>query len=196
MRTLLLVAAALSLAVAARADRALEPAGPPLPATAPEQPCDPDAPVGAQGPLVARYMCQIGLDGVWGSPYPCEIARPAKRSGYLGYLRYTRFDIKCDVVGTLAGSARTFDGSMSCIPDQPDVIGKDALFDGRLRSVAGGFRLDAAIDVVIETALGSEDDMPRKTREDTVRTQLSLNVCRRAWPKGFVSDVERTKQGD
>lgn len=160
-----------------------------------EQSCDAR---GATEPLVGRYMCQLGMDGAWGEPFPCEIIEPPRRVGYDGYLRFTRFGLPCDLVGTIRRKAAklVFDGSVSCrIEDEPaDVIGHETVFAGPIQSNAGGLRFDRQVDMVITHAIGPDDAIVRKTRLQHVRTALSFNVCRRPWPAGFQSDVEKVER--
>src|SRR5262245_12315463 len=97
-------------------------AGPPLDPTdfsiVKEEPCDPKAAVGNTGPLIAQYAGQIGLDGKWFQPYPCEvIASTSKES----YLRFAKWNVPCEIVGSVSKKSFAFSGSMGC-----DIVGGPA----------------------------------------------------------------------
>lgn len=187
----LLSAAALALGTSlVSADSVGPPLGPVDDSIVAEEPCDPKAALGTAGPLVAPYMCQIGLDGDWFQPYPCEVIKSTSREVYL---RFAKWNVPCEIVGTVNKKSLSFSGSMMCNVQSgpPDMIGNDALIErGKLTPIAGGFRIDKkAIELVAEFASGPDD--ARKVRTEVSRPALAFNVCRRAWPKGFVSDNER-----
>lgn len=189
---LLIVALLAASTSPALADRIIVPKNPPPPARAAEQPCDKAMPRGDLQPMVGRYMCQIGQDGAWAGAYPCEIVAAPRDpdAGYDWYLRFAQFNLTCDVVGTLTGGVTlAFDGSLSCTPRERDVIGHEAVFTARLRPVAGGFRLESAIDMVKTRAHGSPDAIERPTTLERRRTAFTMNICRRPWPAHFESDV-------
>lgn len=171
--------------------------GPPLPPTdfsiVKEEPCDPKARLGTSGTLIGHYMCQIGLDGQWFQPYACELIRSA---GTASYLRFAKWNLPCEIVGTVTHKSLAFDGSMMCdLGGSPaDKIGNDALLTkARLVPIAGGFRIEQTVELVKQFAVGPGDVIPRPTRTTMTKPRLALNVCRRAWPNGFVSDNERAE---
>jgi hypothetical protein len=171
MRSSLLL---LCIPTLALADRAL-----PLPERAKpakEEPC-----TGAKGgPLVGRYMCQLAIDGVWGESVPCEIVEAPKPREYDAYLRFSKW-LWCDISGSLTGTS--FDGAAWCIADEPNQIGHEALVEGKLAPIGGGFRMVTRAEMVKEYGWGPDD--ARKTRTVTKQQTFTLDVCRRPWPKAF-----------
>ena len=155
-----------------------------------EQPCERTA--SKSGRLVGRYTCQLAIDGVWGQTVPCEIIEPPKPREYDGYLRFSKW-LSCDIVGSVNGGA--FDGSVWCNPAEPDQIGHEALIEGQLRAIAGGYRMDTVGEMIKTYAYGPGDVIPRKMRQQVTKLKFSLNVCRRAWPAGFTVPVERATGG-
>ena len=148
----------------------------PIPKTiVPEQPCDETAPLGDTTKLVGKYMCQIGLDGKFFEPYPCEIIRSSSNAGYL---RFARCDVYCNVVGTVRKKSLALtSGSIDCRNTEANVIGDFAVFDGKAKAIGGGYRLELQIEHIVE----------RGFRSKTTKEKLVVNVCRRTWPKGFVN---------
>jgi len=187
MRHLFIITLAL-LPTAAVADRA----GPPeLYKPVPkmivaEQPCDATRRVTEPDQLVGKYMCQIGLDGKFFEPYPCEIIPSSSKAGYL---RFARFDVYCNVVGTVnKKSLALTSGSLDCRNSEANVIGDYAVFDGKVKAIGGGYRLELQIEHIVDRGFGPDDH--RTVKSAITKESLAVNVCRRPWPKGFVSHNE------
>ncbi len=188
---LAIVALAPLVTAAARADSIGPTLGPIDRSSASEAPCDPAAPIGNASPLPGRYMCQIGLDGAWFQPYACDILGRARAVS--GYLRYDKWNVPCAITGSVAGKRGTIDGVLSCTPTDLDVVSEDAFLVGRLAPIPGGFRFENKVKLTTVRAQGPEDVIPRATRITATRPTVAFNVCRRPWPQGFVSDIERAE---
>ena len=134
-----------------------------------EKPCS-----GAKGgKLLGRYTCQLGIDGVFGEVVPCEIVDAPKPREYDGYLRFKKW-IDCDIVGQVTGTK--LDGSVSCIPREDNQIGHEALIEGTLATVAGGYRMVQKAEMYKEYGWGPAD--ARKTTTTKKLQTFTLNVCR------------------
>jgi hypothetical protein len=176
----------------ALADSVGPPLGPVDRSIVAEQPCDPAAPLGSKGALIAPYMCQIALDDKWFQPYPCAIIKSSARSSYL---RFEKWNVPCDVTGSVNHKTLSFSGNMACsVHDpEPDMIGDVAFVERtKLVAVPGGFRLELK-KIERHKDFASGPDHARKPRTEVSRPKLTFNVCRRPWPKDFVSDNERAE---
>jgi hypothetical protein len=171
MRTACLLVLSTSLAFADRS-------GPPPPKwkAAEEVPCDGKK----SDSLNGRYMCQLAIEGAWGEIYPCEIEK--------SYL-HASVATACSIDGSIK---KRFSGSAWCNPEEPDQIGHEALVTGKLVAIAGGFRMQTTAEMVKTFATGPDD--ARKETTTSRMSKITVNVCRRPWPKGVKSAAELARE--
>jgi hypothetical protein len=146
--------------------------------------CDPKAPAGDAGPLVAHYMCQLGESGRWDPPYPCEIIAAGKSA----YLRGAGLIKQC----TFGGGIRHGElaATLLCQGSAPHEYAHEASFAAPFRAIAGGYQVTATTTIYSDFMIpGRENDHePDGTyphRHVEHREQLTLLVCRSPWPAGF-----------